>query len=164
MVGAFRFEPFAEQDAVGEDAIVEFWRRETGMPEEVARRRAQELLLVVLDEDDRPVAVSTAFLHRSEQLHMVLWQVRAIVAAAHRRSDIGITLAQRVRDLLRERFDAGDRRGAGVLFEVENEALKRHMNTALWHRTDFTFIGETPGGAHVRIHFFPGVRAPDPPA
>jgi hypothetical protein len=28
--------------------------------------------------------------------------------------------------------------------------------------TDFLFIGENRYGAHVRVHYFPGVTAPDP--
>jgi hypothetical protein len=28
--------------------------------------------------------------------------------------------------------------------------------------TDFLFIGENSRGDHVRVHYFPGVAAPDP--
>jgi hypothetical protein len=56
----------------------------------------------------------------------------------------------------------GDRRGIGLLFEVENEGLKRIFPEARWMPTDFLCIGENQRGDHVRVHHFPDVPAPEP--
>jgi hypothetical protein len=55
-----------------------------------------------------------------------------------------------------------DPRGIGIIYEVENEGLKRHFPLALWLPTEFTFIGENAKGDHVRVHYFPGALAPKP--
>jgi hypothetical protein len=56
-----------------------------------------------------------------------------------------------------------DTRAAGIVFEVQNEGLKL-INDATWLPTDFTFIGESRRGDHVRVHYFPGAVAPEPPS
>jgi hypothetical protein len=55
-----------------------------------------------------------------------------------------------------------DRRGIGIVFEVESEPLKRLFPQAVWPRTQFVFIGETANGSHVRVCYFPGALAPEP--
>ena len=37
-----------------------------------------------------------------------------------------------------------------------------YFNQAKWMPTEFTFIGENAKGDHVRVHYFPGARAPLP--
>ena len=94
---------------------------------------------------------------------MDLWHIRVFVASAHRGAFLAIHLAWSGRDLLEQRFTRGeDTRAAGILYEVENVALRSYYNRALWLRTDFTFIGENQRGDHVRVHYFPGARAPLP--
>jgi hypothetical protein len=89
--------------------------------------------------------------------------VRVYVAEQHRRSDIAITLAITAREILGKRFVSGeDLRGAGMLFEVENEILKTVFDRGHWRRTQFDFIAERPWGDHVRVHYFPGALAPEP--
>jgi hypothetical protein len=159
----YRIVVFAEQDAVTGDDIVDLWAREGVLPPEEAQRRVSELLLVALDEDDGPAGVTTAYLQRSEQLRMDMWHYRAFVATAHRESEIATWLAVLGRDHLRERFvSAADTRAPGVIYEVENPTLKAYFAKAHWLPTDFLYIGDSPIGAHVRVHWFPGARAPEP--
>jgi hypothetical protein len=154
---------FADQDEVSEEDVIGLWAREGVVAAAEARRRVHEVLLVAIDDEDGLAGVSTAYLQRNPQLDIHLWYYRAFVAAAHRKGNIAVQLALRGRDHLEERFVSGaDTRGAGVAYEVENEGLKRYFNQALWFPTLLTFIGESPGGAHVRIRYFPGARAPAP--
>jgi hypothetical protein len=155
---------FADQDAVGEQDLVDLWVGEGALDLERARTRLPEVLHVACDRDGRPVGVSTAYLQHNAQLGMDLWYFRAFVVAAHRRSDLALTLALEGRDHLRERFVSGaDVRAAGIVYEVQNGMLRRHFTEAVWPRTDFAFVGLTARGAPVRVHFFPGARAPGPP-
>jgi hypothetical protein len=160
-----RIEPFDAQDEVSADDVVAIWRRETGMPEDVARERVGQLLVVAIGDEGDVAGVSTAYLRRNEQLRMEMWHVRVFVARAHRGGKLAIALAQRGRELLRDRHaDAdGDTRAGGVLFEVQHEGLKT-IDRAHWRRTGFTFIGENEHGDHVRVAFFDGVLAPEPAA
>jgi hypothetical protein len=161
----YRIEVFSEQTEVAEQDVIDLWTREGVVPEAEARRRILEVLLVGIHDADGVVGVSSAYLQRNPQLDMQLWYYRAFVAGAHRMSNVAVLLALLGRDHLEERYASGaDTRGAGVLYEVENEGLKRHFNQALWYPTLLTFIGENEAGAHVRVRYFPGARAPDPPA
>jgi hypothetical protein len=161
---SYRTAPFAQQDAVGADAVVELWTREAAMSEEEARRRIDEVVVVATHGDGELVAVATAYLEHNAQLGMDMWYFRAYVAADHRATRVGWSLALVGRDYLQQRFvGASDLRAAGVVFEVENEGLKQHMDFGYWPATDFTYIGENERGDHVRVHYFPGALAPRPP-
>lgn len=155
---------FAEQDTVGREDVIELWLSEGVLPRVEAERRVDELLLVATDEAGRPVGVSTTYLQDCPQLRARMWYYRVFVAAAYRHSDVAIVLALMGRDHHSRRFYTGeDRRALGLIFEVENEGLKRVFPEAEWFPTDFTFIGENERGDHVRVHYFPGALAPEPP-
>lgn len=162
-MAGYRIEPFDGQDAVSAEDVMALWMRETGMPAEEARGRSDELVVVAIDPGGRPAGVSTAYLERYEQLRTELWHARVFVAAAHRGGKLAVALAQGVRDTLTQRWNDGDRRGAGVLFEVQHAGLKT-LDLAVWRRTGFTFVGETPFGDPVRVVWFPGAEAPEPVA
>lgn len=157
--------PFAEQEVIGEEEVIDLWNRELAMPRAEAERRIHEILLVATHGEGDLAGVSSAYLRRNDQLRMDLWYYRAFVPAAHRMSNVAVTLALQGRELLERRFVSGeDPRGAGIVYEVENESLKRHFDQALWLPTDFTFIGENERGDHVRVRYFRGALAPEPTA
>ena len=156
--------PFAESGVDAEDVIA-FWIRERAMlpedGEEEARRRVSELHMVALEGGEKVAGVSTVYLERSEQLRMDLWHYRAFVGREHRASNIASRFALDAPALLAERYVSGeDRRGAGVLFEIENEILKTYLNRAVWLPSNFFFIGENGRGDHLRVHYFPGAVVP----
>ena len=160
----YRIEPFADQADVSEDDVLELWRREEVIPADEARKRVHEVHLIALHSDDGLVGLSSAYLRRSQQLHLDLWYYRAYVSAAHRRSNVAVNLAVSGRDHLQERFLSGhDVRGQGIVYVVENEGLKRHFDQALWIPAGVTFVGVTAQEDHIRVRDFPGALAPDPP-
>jgi hypothetical protein len=160
---SYRTTPFAEQDGVDPEAVIELWVREGAMPEEEARRRIDEVVTVATHGDGELVGVATAYVEHNAQLRMDMWYFRAFVAAEHRASRVGWSLALVARDHLQQRFvSAVDTRASGIVYEVENEGLKEHMDFGYWAATDFLFIGENERGDHVRVHYFPGALAPVP--
>jgi hypothetical protein len=157
----YRIVPLAETDAATPDDVLELWAREGAVPEEQAKRRVHEVLMVALDPNDRVAAVSSVYLQRNPQLGLDLFYYRTYVANEHRMGHLSVRLLWATRDHLRERFESGeDTRAPGMIMEVENELLKTYYNRAFWVISDFFFIGETERGAHVRVHYFPGVHAP----
>jgi hypothetical protein len=159
----YRIEDFAETAAVSRDDVISLWEREAIVPPGEVERRVDEVHLVAIERTEGLVGISSAYLGRSPRLRMELWYYRAFVAQAHRSSSLAVMLALKGRDLLEQRFVSGeDTRGAGIIYAVENEGLKRYFNKALWLPTEFTFIGESPQGAHVRVHYFPGALVPAP--
>ncbi len=158
----YRIVHIAEAESVGEADVLAFWQRERAMAAGVARQRVGQVGFVGLDEREGLVAVSTLYLQRSPRLGMKLWHYRAFVAGAHRSSTLGEHLTLATTSHLEERFVSGrDRRGAGMLMEVENPMLKAR-NEAIWPRVFFAFIGEDARGHHIRVRYFPGalVEAP----
>jgi hypothetical protein len=160
----YRIQVFAEADGVEPQDVLDLWAREAAVPAEAAQRRLDQIHLVATHGIDGLVGVTTAYLRRNRQLRTTMWYYRAFVAPAHRISNIAALLATWGLDDLEARFTSGaDRRGAGLVFEVENEGLKRYFSEAVWMPRGMTFVGENERGDHVRVHWFPGAVAPPPP-
>jgi hypothetical protein len=159
----YRIEQLAESSSVTPDDVLALWARENAVSEKQALRRIHEVQLVAITGDSELVGVSSAYLERNAQLRTDMWNYRTFVASPHRMTNLAAHLLIRNRDLLESRFTTGeDTRAQGVLFDLENEGLKRHMNNAYWPATDFTFIGENRRGHHRRVHYFAGAHVPLP--
>jgi hypothetical protein len=157
----YRIVPLAETDAATPDDVLGLWAREGAVSEAEAQRRVHQVLMVALDPNDMVAAVSSVYLQRNPQVGLDLFYYRTYVANEHRMGHLSVRLLWATRDHLRERFESGeDTRAPGMIMEVENELLKTYFNRAFWVISDFFFIGETERGAHVRVHYFPGVHAP----
>lgn len=152
---------FDEQQEVGGEAVVRFWLAEQAMERDEAERRLDEVLLVAVDDAGAVVAVATRYLRDDERLGLPMWHGRVLVGREHRRTALSIRLALQLRLTSSERFVTGrDRRGHGILFDVESPILRRFGVEAHW-LTGWTFIGERASdGAHVRVHWFPGASVP----
>jgi hypothetical protein len=161
----YSVEPYTGSGAATADDILAMWARERVMQEAEARRRVHEALNVVIDRDEGVIAVSTAYLQRNTQLRMDLWYFRSFVSAAHRNTHVATQLTFHNRDLLESRFVSGeDTRAGGIVFELENEGMRKYFNKAVWLPADFIFVGDNQLGFPVRIHYFPGARVGPPPA
>jgi hypothetical protein len=146
--------PFGEPGA-GRDDVMAFWAGEGAVTEGAMENRADEVIFAGVERGERVVAASTAYAEQNERLGMEMWHVRVGVGSEHRRSSLAIHLAIRGRELLAERFAAGQG-PPGIVYEVENVGLRTHHNQARWLHTDFTFIGLNRAGAHLRVHYFAG--------
>jgi hypothetical protein len=159
---SYRVVPLAESGLTADDVLA-LWARETGIPEADAQSRVHEVQLVAVNRDGGLAGVSTAYIRRNPQLNMNHWHYRTYVAVAERENNLMGRLALAVRDHLEGRFVTGDdTRAAGIVMEVENQGLRTYFNRALWLPLGMYFIGENPNGAHVRVRYFPGARAPLP--
>jgi hypothetical protein len=159
----YRIEPLSESAAVSHEDVLRLWEREGVLPGPMARQRVQQVHLVAITAEGELAGVSTIYLERNPQLRMSLWYYRTFVAPSHRQTNVARHLIARNRDLLEERFVSGKDTGAqGIVFELENVGLQRHLNTAHWPYSDFTFIGEDHRGWHLRVHYFPGAVVPLP--
>ena len=161
----YRLELFRESEAVDEDAVIEMWTREGVLDEEHARERVRDVALVAVEREEGVVGVATTLLRNNPQLRMPLWTYRTFVSRAHRESDIAFLLLHTTRNHLRDRYVSGaDTRGSGMVFEAQDEVLKRgRQGLAVWKTSLFAFIGESVEGSHHRVYYFPGALAPPPP-
>jgi hypothetical protein len=159
----YRIEPLAESTTVAPEDVIEMWHRDGVLPGPLARERVRQVQLVAISEEGEVAGVSTAYLGHSPQLRMDLWHYRTFVGSAHRHTNIARHLISSNRDLLERRFVSGeDARAQGMIFELEHEGMRRHLNTAIWAHSRFVFIGEDQRGWHVRVYYFPAARVPLP--
>jgi hypothetical protein len=157
----YRVVELGESDEFTNDDVIAFWEREGAVAGEEAQRRVNEVQLVGIERETGIAAVSTAYVQRSPQLRMDVWYYRGFVGKAHRQKSIASYFAVQGVGHMEQRFiDGRDTRGAGVIFEIENEFLKTFLNKGQWLPSDFTFIGENERGDHVRVHYFQGAEAP----
>jgi hypothetical protein len=156
--------PLAETEAAGPEDVIELWRREQALTDPTeAERRVSEVQIVGLGPNDQVVAVSTAFVERNEQLGMDVWNLRGFVATEHRMGNLATQILWATRDHLRRQYESGrDTSAAAVVVVVQNQLLMTYFNRAFWVYSDFWYVGDSPAGAHVRVHYFPGARAPIP--
>lgn len=159
----YSLRPYAGEPEVTK-GILRLWASEGVVQHEEAQRRVHETLNVVIDRDGGVIALSTAYIQRNDQLSMNLWYFRTFVASPHRNTHVGTQLTMHNRDLLEQRFTAGeDTRAGGVGFELQNPGMRKYLNAAAWTPVDFIFIGDNERGEPVRVHYFPGARVPLPP-
>lgn len=143
--------------------VCDLWVREGALDAEQAARRVEEVLLVAATAEGEPAAISTVYLLHEPQLRMDLWFYRTFVATPHRRTLVGETLAHAALELLLRRWtDGEDRRGAGIAYHVQNQELRAAFPHAVWPRVHLAYVTRTPM-ADVRVRYFPGALAPDPP-
>lgn len=157
----YRVIPFAEAEGINNEDIIAFWEREGAVLGDEAHRRVHEVQMVGIEDEKGLAAVSTAYLELNQQLGLHLWYYRGFVGREHRQNSIATNFAIHGRDHLEARYTSGnDLRGAGMVFEIENEFLKTFLNRGQWLPSDFTFIGENQKGDHVRVHYFAGAELP----
>lgn len=164
LADGYRIELLSESSDVTEGDVISFWEREGALSGSEAAARVREVLHVATDRKGNVAGVSTAYLQRNAQLRMELWHQRGFVSPEHRKANIGMLFAIIGQKQLQDRFVTGqDTRGQGLILEIENEGIKRYFNRGTEPSADSTFIGENEPGDHVRVHYFPGARAPEPP-
>lgn len=164
MSDAYAYRPLAGHPHVTADGVRRLWIDEGALDPQTADRRLAEVLLVATAQDGDLAAVSTVFLSFEPQLRLDLWFFRTYVAAAHRRSWVAQTLAIAVIERLEARWRTGeDRRGAGVGMHMQNADLRAAFPEADWYRLGgMRYVTRTPA-ADLRVRYFPGALAPDPP-
>jgi hypothetical protein len=163
---------FADAGAVDEQAVLDLWAREAGVTGAAAQERLSQLACVALHEQAGLVGMSTTYLARSDQLRMQIWHYRTFVSADHRNENLARALLEQTTEHLQSQFVSGsDTRAGGMVMHIENRALRERWSNGVWvhpetpwdgEKWPWPFIGESERGDHVRVHWFPGAKAPLP--
>ena len=160
----YRIHAFERKGPIPPDHIIQLWKRETAMDDVEARRRIGEVVMVAVDRAGEVVGVATAYRQHNAQLNLDLWYYRTLVANEHRMTNVAVQLTLRTSQHLQDRRSGhAATEPAGVVMEVENDGLKRHLPGGLWVTTGFTYIGTNLRGDHVRVRYFPDALAPPAP-
>lgn len=157
----YRLERLVDSETLDAEDVIALWSGTGALDPDEARRRVGEVEFVAVAEGAGVVGLSTIYLAHNPQLRMDLWYYRTYVHPDHRESDLAFLLIHTTLEHLERRFSSGeDTRAAGMMFELQNELLKRSRNEAVWPTTGFAFIGENARGDHCRVRYFPGALAP----
>lgn len=153
-----------EDSAVTAEDVVAMWIREGALAEDEARRRADEILLVGTTPDGGLAGVYTAYIARSPELAMDMWFLRGYVLPAYRASNLGLNMLFTAQARLGEGFRGRrEPRAPGIVLEVESPGVERAFPQAVWPVSNFAFFGIKGNGAHLRVYWFEGARAPVSP-
>jgi hypothetical protein len=140
--------------------IVNFWKQYGALPStEFALKRLPEVAMLVYDEQEQIVAISSVQPRHIPQLDHRFYTFRCFVAPDCRRFLLAARLICEVYDAFNKRFENGANPDViGMVAEVENPALNREHNHAVWPHSGFVFVGYNQAGQHVRVRFFDGAH------
>ncbi len=140
--------------------IVDFWIAHQALPsKEAAEQRAPQVVCVARDSTGALAAVSTIYRQVHPRFGVAFHFFRCFVAPEHRRTSLATLMIYEVTVYLEGRFKAGkDADVLGIFMEIQNEAVHKTMNQAVWPYFAYTYTGKSQRGAMERVYYFPGAR------
>ena len=146
----------SEQDAA---ELLAFWKQEGAIPdEEQARARLAQVVFLARDKDGDIAGVCTSYAMTPPQLGQPMYFWRAFIAPKWRATRLIGTLLSKSCDVLGAFSRENDFPCIGILLELENDRFRNVGRKAEWVNPRFTFIGKSPRGLDVRVHYFRGAK------
>lgn len=145
--------------------LTDFWVRENALPKGAQpARRAEQVVIVMRDDADGSiVAVSSVIARVVPRLRQVLYYYRTFCAEKHRRNNTSIPIMQATQKALRDYNLALPKPEAiGIIVEIESTYINQRYPEAFWEATKFGFIGYSPRGLPVRVHYFTDFKLQPP--
>ena len=152
---------FFEPGSVTPDAqqsTIQFWTDHQVLDLETATKRSSDLISFCI-VDDKIEAVATGHVGIAYQLGQPVFHYRSYVTESHRNKGVATQLLLANYDRLEHFFTKQENPSAiGILCEFDH-SLARHFSQQLrWPKTQFSFIGRTQSGNHLRIRYFETVK------
>ena len=146
--------------AMLKEEIINFWLHVRALQtREEAEDRVDQVIVIIRYTDNTIAAVSTVYKQFNKQLYHNFYYFRCFVSKEHRRNNLSAVLIVNVRDFLNERFISKKNTDViGMFLVIENEALKKNRNEAIWPNSQFVFVGKNDRGDHLRVCYFNGAR------
>ena len=138
--------------------VITMWRQHNpGLEEEKAEERANQIVLVVKNEFEQVIGVSTAFKVYIKQFRNFMYSIRLMVLPEYRSQKLATDLLVRSRDFL-ESIHMEDLPDPpiGMITLVENELLKKNKREAIWPASKMIYAGNSSKGHHIRVYYFKG--------
>lgn len=145
------------------DAVKAFWRAEGAFNDDAPmNERVKQLVLHAVDEDGKVAGVCTALASTPQPLGQPMYFWRCFVGAKWRQTPLVMSLLKRSCVLLEEYAQANGFPCIGILLELENTRFREKGRMAAWWNPRFTYIGRSPRGLDVRVHYFKGAKLKPP--
>lgn len=147
------------------EEITAFWIAEKALPRNAKPdARAQQVVVVMRDDDGSIAAVSSAVPRVVPRLRQVLYYYRTFCAEKHRRNNTSIPIMQATQNALRDyNLGLAKPEAIGIIIEIESTYINQRYPEAFWPATMFSFIGYSPRGLPLRVHYFTDFKL-QPPA
>lgn len=139
--------------------LLAFWKKEGAIPDEAqARARLSQVVLLARDGEGEIAGVCTAYPMTPPQLGQPMYFWRGFVAPKWRSTRLIGTLLSKSCDVLGAHGRDNDFPCIGILLELENARFHDAGRKAEWINPRFAYIGKSPRGLDVRVHYFRGAR------
>ncbi|MEQ8361517.1 MAG: hypothetical protein RH948_01545 [Cyclobacteriaceae bacterium] len=138
--------------------VIIMWKQHNpGFEEAKAEERANQMVLVVKNEFEQVIGVSTAFKVYIKQFRNFMYSIRLMVLPEYRSQKLATDLLVRSRDFL-ESIHQEDQPDPpiGMITLVENELLKNNKREAIWPASKMIYAGNSNKGHHIRVYYFKG--------
>ena len=147
------------------DEVLAFWTEQKAIGDLAqARARAEQVVCIGRDEEQRLCAVATAVVRVLPRLRQPMYYYRQFFGEGHRGLRQTVPFVNRCKQVLQDYNAALERPEAlGVLIELESRLLDERYRRAYEPSGDFTFIGYSPRGFQLRVSYFEGAVL-QPPA
>lgn len=144
--------------------IIQFWLSEGALPLTQAQERVTQVLQLVRQrsEDHRPgpiVGLCTGQVIWVQNLHQHFFNYRSFIGRQYRSLGVVKALCRSSFELLNQDYVSGrNREAVGVLLDIENPQLQQRRAAVWTDVCNFTFVGLSPKGNHIRIAYFDGAQ------
>lgn len=152
-------EAWGNLDEADAGNIVDFWLREKALPnEEMARERLDQIVYFARARDSGEIAgVCSAMPQTPPQLGLPVYYYRTFIGNDWRHTRLVFYLLARATAFLEAYARERDFPCVGVLLELENTRFRdTARRRVVWRRPPYVYIGKSPRGLEVRIHYFEG--------
>ena len=141
------------------DDLLAFWQREGAIPDpQQARARLSQVVFLARDAKGEIAGVCTAMAINPPQLGQPMYFWRSFIAPPWRSTRLIGTFLEKSCEHLGDYAREHGYPCIGVLLELENERFKKAGRKAEWVHPRFAYIGKSPRGLDVRVHYFRGAR------
>lgn len=145
--------------------ILALWEKEGAFSNPaMAEGRLREVIAHAVNDAGEVVAICTATAMTPPRLAQPVYFYRCFIAQDWRHTRLVFRILRHATDLLEEYARGHDYPCIGILLELENDRFKETLQSPHWQSTGFTYIGKSPRGLDVRVHYFRGARLKPAPA
>lgn len=141
------------------EQVIRVWDQYGGPAGKEAQERLGQLVFLVKDAEGHVLGMSSARKTYVPHLRNHFFIIRLMVLPGCAVPNLSSQLLISTRDFV-ESIHGDDTKdpAVGLLMIVQNEAVKKLRNEAIWPASGMVYIGNDKEGHHMRVYYFHGAR------
>lgn len=141
------------------EQIVNFWLGLGILNTSQAYKRAKQVVIMIKNDRDELVGVSTAFHTYFEKLKSYVYAYRCLIQKESRVIGLETKLTIETKSVLEKGLDDfKENKPVGLLAVIQNERLSSVARYAIWPGVNMIYIGKNSAGESMRISYFDDAR------